>query len=108
MGLIFNGLLEWLVYRLFSEEKRQLNVPITIVDHKENGSWQFFSGTYLTKIRITDIEEAIENDITVKEVKDLPLGYSAMRENTDSMWIRYKTSEGNATNLLRQPLNRKT
>jgi hypothetical protein len=105
MGLIFTALLESLVHRLFSEEKRQLNVPITIVDHKEDGSWQFFSGTYLIKIRITDIEEAIENDITVRELKDLPLGYSAMRENTDFMWMRYKTSEGNATNLLRQRIN---
>jgi hypothetical protein len=92
MGLL-NGLLELLVYYLLSEKgKRQLTVPITIVDHKEDGLWDFFSGTHLTKIRITSLEEAIERDMTVKEVMDLPMGYSAKRKDTDSQWIRYKAS----------------
>ena len=93
LGLILNALLELLIHRIFSEKKRKLTVPITMVDHKDEGSWEFFSDSYLTKIRITRLSEAIENDITVKEVEDLPLGYSAMRENTNSKWIRYKTSE---------------
>jgi hypothetical protein len=95
IGLIFSTLLELLIHLMFSEKKRKLTVPITIIDHKHEGSWEFFSGSYLTKIRITSLADAIENDITVKEVEDLPLGYSAMRENTNSKWMRLKTLEVN-------------
>jgi hypothetical protein len=93
MGLLI-GLSELLMYYLlFKKRQRQLTVPITIVDHKSDDSWEFFSGTHLTKIKITSIEEAIEHDMTVKEIMDLPVGYSATRKSTDSTWIRYKTTE---------------
>ncbi len=82
-----------LVGGLTAEEERLLSLPITIVDHKEDGSWEFFSGNYLTKIEVTGLEEAIEQDAAVKEVEDLPLGYSAIRETTNAKWIRYKKSE---------------
>src|SRR5687768_11345061 len=93
MGLLI-GLSELLTYYLlFNKRQRQLTVPITIVDHKADDSWEFFSGTHLTKIRITSLEETIEHDMTVTEIMDLPSGYSAVRKDTDAKWIRYKITQ---------------
>ncbi len=93
LSLIVDAFINWIFYEPFSVKKRLLTVPITIVDHTEDGSWEFFSGNYLTKIRIIFLEEAIDYDSSVKEVEDLPLGFSAKRETTDSKWIRFKKSE---------------
>ena len=81
-----------LIGGLTAEEERLLSLPITIVDHNEDGSWEFYSGNYLTKAKVTELEEVIEMDETVKEVADLPPGYSARRETTNAEWIRYKKS----------------
>ena len=90
--ILFEYALLHLVGAVTAEKKRLLCIAITIVDHKEDGSWEFFSGNYLTKIKVTGLEEAIEMDVTVKEVANLPPGYSARRETTNADWIKYKKS----------------
>ena len=80
-------------YIYVEPERPLLSVPITIVDHKEDESWEFFSNSYLTKIKITSLEEAIDDDSSIEEIGDLPFGFSAERKTTNSKWIRYKKSE---------------
>jgi hypothetical protein len=92
LGVIID-ILAGLLFLIFKKENRPITVPITIVDHKEDGSWEFFSSNYLTKIRITSLEEAVENDSSVERIKDLPLGLSAERKTISSKWIRYRKSE---------------
>jgi len=89
--LIADVIVEGILYELFSEkEKPPITVPITIVDHKKDGSWEFFCNNYLNKIKITSLEEAVDNDSSIKEIIDLPLGFSAKRKSSKSKWIRYK------------------
>jgi len=89
--LIVNVIVEGVLYEFFAEkEKPPITVPITIVDHKEDGSWEFFCSNYSTKIKIASLEEAIGNDSSIKEIGDLLLGFSAERKTSKSKWIRYK------------------
>ncbi|MFC2123503.1 hypothetical protein ACFLU5_01730 [Bacteroidota bacterium] len=83
----------WLFIIRSRKRTLPLTVPITIVDHKEDGSWDFFSNNYLTRIKIADLEEAVENDSSINEIGDLPIGFSAERKTSKSKWIRYKKSE---------------
>jgi hypothetical protein len=93
ISAVIFGYAEGLLLGFFVEkEKPLITIPITIVDHKEDGSWEFFCDNYLTKIRITCFEEAIENDSSIKELADLPIGFSAERKTTKSKWIRFKKS----------------
>ena len=64
--------LAWLLFYGFRNKTHPLSVPITIVDHKEDGSWKFFSGNYLTKIRITNLDVAVDNDSSIKEIETCP------------------------------------
>lgn len=93
--VIVIDVLAWALSSMLKKEKQIITVPITIVDHKEDDSWAFFSGTYLTKIRLSTLGEAIENDSTVAEINDLPLGFSAKRKMTDLKWTYYKSPEIN-------------
>jgi hypothetical protein len=52
------------------------------------GLWRFYSGTYSTRARITNLEDAGKVDLAVKEVADLPKGYSATLNAGDSRWMR--------------------
>ena len=70
-----------------------LSVPITIVDHTEDDNWHFFSGNYLTKIKISSFQEAIGHDSTVKALQNLPIGFSSKRKTTNASWVRFKKSE---------------
>lgn len=86
-------LLAWTLFGFKGKSKPVFSVPITIVDHTEEDSWHFFSGNYLTKIRMTSLQEAINNDPTIKALKDLPIGFSAKRKTTNAAWVRFRKSE---------------
>ena len=92
LGIIVD-ILGWSLISAFKKEKRPITAPITIVDHREDDSWEFFSNNYLTKVRIASLEEAMDNDSSVEEIRDLPLGFSAERKTINSSWIRHKTTE---------------
>lgn len=91
--MFFADILAWSFISIFKEEKRPLSVPITIIDHNLDGSWEFFNGDYLTKIRLKNLEEAIQQDVSIQEISDLPPGISAERKTTKSAWKRYKKSK---------------
>ena len=86
-------LLAWTLFGFKGKKKTEISVPITLVDHTEDDDWQFFSGNYLTKVRISSLQEAIENDSTVKTLQDLPIGFSAERKTTNAAWVRFRKSE---------------
>jgi len=66
-------------------------VPVTHVVHNLDGSWQFYSGNYLTKIRFQNFNDAAEADSNIKELRDMPIGFTAKRDLQDSEWIASET-----------------
>jgi len=70
-----------------------LHFPILQVTHYEDDhSWAFLCGTteeYEKDGRAISMAEALKLDDTLKEVADLPPGWSAQRTDKDSEWIRY-------------------
>lgn len=87
---IFIELLAWSLFGFRRKSKKPIRVPVTHVVHNLNGSWQFYSGNYLTKIRFDNFNEAAEVDSTIKELENLPVGHSAKRDINDQHWIRFE------------------
>jgi hypothetical protein len=76
------------VKQIFKENK-----PILYVCHdEEDGAWQFLTGEPVEEkdSMVVALEEIIEHDPTINELFDLPMGYYAMREFIDDIWIRRK------------------
>jgi hypothetical protein len=66
------------------------NSPILYVYHyEEDGAWQFSGKEDCTDsdYKIISLEEMINNDNSILELANLPLGGEAYRENKDSNWI---------------------
>ena len=87
---VFIDLLVGLLLTRGRERKNPIRVPITHVDHANNGSWHFYSGNYQTRIRFENFKEAQEADSTIDELKNLPKGFSAKRDITDQKWERFE------------------
>jgi hypothetical protein len=66
--------------------------PILVVLHdEEDGSWQFLTGEDLTDKKnwlLVALSEVVAVDPTVKDLTDLPLGYSARRVKPGAVWQR--------------------
>ncbi|RPI61048.1 MAG: hypothetical protein EHM48_06260 [Planctomycetaceae bacterium] len=65
--------------------------PILRVSHDDDdGAWQFLQwGTPEKRdAMIVTLEEIVQNDSTICEPADLPLGWRAWRRNMDDMWQR--------------------
>jgi hypothetical protein len=60
---------------------------IVYAEHAEDG-WQFISkeGADMTKTMLVALEEIIEIDKTVDEIKNIGWGYFAERRNKDEPW----------------------
>lgn len=69
-----------------------LHFPILLVTHYEDDhSWAFLCGTtqdYETDGRLIGMHEVLELDGTLREVANLPPGWSAWRKDRGSEWIR--------------------
>lgn len=76
--------------------------PILLVCHdEEDGGWQFLTGGDLPpqeEWKLVVLSTIVGLDPSVKELADLPLGYSASRASVDAAWQRWKrpvvTDEG--------------
>jgi hypothetical protein len=68
-------------------------LPILIVNHDEDGDWQFLYGTTNRPKngRIVSLERIFEWDRTLAEVADLPEGWTASRTAIGAAWTRKKT-----------------
>lgn len=65
--------------------------PILYVTHDEDdGMWQFLDGGEVREedARILSLKEIVNIDPSLVQLCDLPLGWIAWREKTDSHWIR--------------------
>jgi hypothetical protein len=66
-------------------------LPILSVTHySDDGSWGFVCGTTdaTEDGRVIAMSEALEIDPTLREIADLPPGWTARRERVGSMWQR--------------------
>lgn len=68
--------------------------PILLVSHEEeDGGWQFLTGDDLPPQehwKLVGLSEIVSLDPSVKELADLPLGYSASRASSTDTWQRWK------------------
>lgn len=65
--------------------------PVLVVYHDEDdGMWQFHSGddVDIEDAVLVSLREMIESDSSLIELADLPLGWVAWRDNTNSQWYR--------------------
>ena len=65
------------------------NDPILYVSHDEDGMYQFLCGSNhdVQDARIISLLEAYHLDHTIGLLKDMPIGYCAIREDKESDWI---------------------
>ena len=82
------------------------NHPVLEIKHDLDGDWQILCGTTHSKknLLIICLGCAFENDRTIGEVADLPLGWKAWRESVDSPWQRAEASEVPMSQKLTQSL----
>jgi hypothetical protein len=68
--------------------------PILLVSHEEeDGGWQFLTGDDLPPQehwKLVGLSTIVAIDPSVKELADLPLGYSASRASSTDAWQRWK------------------
>ena len=65
--------------------------PILLVSHEEDdGAWQFIGGAWSEKdLVVICLEHAVAMDPTVRELADLPLGWTAVRKSPGAPWDRH-------------------
>ena len=65
--------------------------PILLVTHdKDDGAWQFHTRKTVpaSEGKIVALDEIIFRDLSIVELADLPLGWSAIRDSITSHWKR--------------------
>ncbi|MET3498366.1 hypothetical protein [Variovorax boronicumulans] len=70
--------------------------PILYVSHDDDdGAWQMLTSDAadMSQAMIVTLVQLIERDRTLIELADMPLGWSASREDANSPWIRRAKSE---------------
>jgi hypothetical protein len=69
-----------------------LKSPIRHLIHYDDGTWAFLCGTTseTDDYRVVHMSHILELDDTLREVADLPLGWSAWREDGQSPWERFQ------------------
>jgi len=70
-----------------------IDIITYIFHYEEDGYWQFSGDTSCIgdeDYKIVSVEEIINMDSTVLQMKDLPLGFYAYREDKDSDWEVHK------------------
>ena len=80
------------------------NYPILVVKHNVDGDWQLLCGTTEKKKDsvIMCLGCAFENDRSIGEVADLPLGWKARRETNTSAWQRVEMTDTSISQRLSQ------
>lgn len=68
--------------------------PILYASHDEDGDWQFLCGTTnaTEDARIVCLKNLVELDPSITELADLPIGWSAEREDASNPWRRFKAN----------------
>jgi hypothetical protein len=70
--------------------------PITYVSHdEEDGAWQFLGDSMIESGGVlVCLHHPIDDDPTLKDLADLPIGWWAERSKPEDLWIRYKQEPG--------------
>lgn len=65
------------------------NSPIVYVAHHEDGAWEFWGEQIIdeSEIMLVTLEQIIKKDISILELADLPVEFSAQRKSKDNDWI---------------------
>lgn len=99
VGKVSNGIMDWPfddppnVAVITTVQVLEKGFPILRVSHDEDdGAWQFSCGTtYNTKDgRIVALSTITGLDLSIGELADLPLGWTAWRSSTAADWQRAK------------------
>lgn len=66
--------------------------PILIVVHDEDGDWQFLDGGKVTEqdAATVSLKRVVDLEPAIKDLADLPLGWTAERAATDQPWKRFQ------------------
>ncbi len=66
--------------------------PVTYVSHDADGDWQFLGDTMSEGGGpvLSCLHHPIDEDRSLAELHDLPLGWYAVRENKESPWERFE------------------
>lgn len=78
---------------LTTRQVTDLRSPIRhVIHYSDDGSWAFLCGTTseTDDYRLVHMRDILELDDTLREVADLPLGWSAWREGGQSPWKRFQ------------------
>jgi hypothetical protein len=80
------------VAAISSRQVIELDYPILLVTHYEDDhSWAFLCGTTESSAdgRVIGMGNALNRDPTLRQIADLPPGWSARRKDNDSEWVKY-------------------
>ena len=76
-----------------SEAVHSSREPITYVSHDaEDGEWQFLGPSMAARGGpvLVCFHHPVDNDPTLKELADLPLGWYAERSKPNEPWVRHE------------------
>lgn len=65
--------------------------PLLMVHHDaEDGTWSFLTGEPIdmSEAMLVSLKGMVERDETLRELADLPLGWTAVRLATEASWMR--------------------
>lgn len=84
--------------RVYTSTLVKAGLPVLLVFHDDDGAWQFLSGTeqHPDEIVVAHVAHLVDEDATLHEVADLPLGWKTWRESLSDSWFREPTPEGQA------------
>jgi hypothetical protein len=62
--------------------------PIVYIAHNEDGSWEFWGKEIIdeSEIMVVSLEQIMKTDPTIVDVADLPIQFTAVREDKDKAW----------------------
>ena len=68
--------------------------PILLVSHEQDdGAWQFIGADWSEEdLVVICLEHAVAIDPTVRELADLPLGWTAVRKSPGDPWDRHSSA----------------
>jgi hypothetical protein len=74
--------------------------PVLLVTHnEEDGAWQFLpreGAGHVKDAALVSLREMIERDGTLAGLADLPVGWRAWRESSDSPWLRKRSTDASS------------
>jgi hypothetical protein len=80
---------------VFTSTQVQSGLPVLLVFHDRDGDWQFLSSLEedATEALHVHVSHLLDDDETLEQLADLPIGWKAWRWSVPDSWTREEISD---------------